>query len=122
MSSEPDPERLRALEERMAKLTEKPKKKDVSTAKAFSQGEVAWRMVIELASGIIVGTGLGYGLDYWFGTMPIFLVILSVLGFIAGVRTMMGTARELQMKKLAEAQAGEAGTQDTVVQSTKDEG
>ena len=122
MSSEPDPERLRALEERMAKLTEKPKKKDLSTAKAFSQGEVAWRMVIELASGIIVGTGLGYGLDYWFGTMPIFLVILSVLGFIAGVRTMMGTARELQMKKLAEAQSGEAGTQDTVVQSTKDEG
>ena len=95
LASEPDPDRLRALDERLAKLKEQPKPKEESAAKGFSQGEIAWRMVIELCSGLLVGFGIGYGLDYLFGTMPIFLMILTLLGFVAGVRTMMGTAREM---------------------------
>ncbi|MFE3838293.1 AtpZ/AtpI family protein [Pseudogemmobacter sonorensis] len=103
MASDPDPDRLRALDERIAKLKGAPKKTGQSTAKGFSQGEVAWRMVIELATGIAVGTGIGYGLDRLFGTLPVFLVILSLCGFAAGVRTMMGTAREVEEKRVAEA-------------------
>ena len=117
MSSEPDPEKLRALDERLAKLKGQPKAKEATAATGFSQGEIAWRMVIELASGIIVGTGIGYGLDYLFGTLPIFLVIFSVLGFIAGVRSLMATARAMQEKNVAQAAA-----QDTADHSAKDEG
>lgn len=95
MSDAPDPDRLRALEERLARAAPKPKPERGSTAKAFSQGEVAWRMVIELATGILIGLGIGYGLDRWFGTLPVFLAIFSLLGFAAGVRTMLGTAKEL---------------------------
>lgn len=95
MSGEPDPERLRALEERLARAAPKSKPEKGTAGKAFSQGEVAWRMVIELATGIMIGVGIGYGLDRWFGTLPIFLAIFSLLGFAAGVRTMLGTAKEL---------------------------
>lgn len=105
MASEPDPERLRALQVRLARLQEPPKPKAPSMAKGFSQGEMAWRMVIELASGIIVGVALGYGLDYLFGTLPVFLIILCLFGFAAGVRSMMRTAREMQDKRMAEAAA-----------------
>ena len=56
---------------------------------------MAWRMVIELVTGIGVGLGIGYGLDVVFGTMPLFLVLFVLLGFAAGVRVMLGTAREL---------------------------
>jgi len=66
-----------------------------NTVKGFSQGEVAWRMVIELATGIVLGSGIGYGLDVLFGTLPILLIVFSLLGFAAGIRTMLGTAREL---------------------------
>ncbi|HLQ20640.1 MAG TPA: AtpZ/AtpI family protein, partial [Tabrizicola sp.] len=69
-----------------------------NTVKGFSQGEVAWRMVIELATGIMLGTAIGYGLDVLFGTLPIFLVIFSLFGFAAGVKTMLGSARELGRK------------------------
>lgn len=101
MALEPDPDRLRALENRLAKAKGVEKPKRTSTAEGFSQGEVAWRMVIELATGIVVGSSMGYGIDYFFGTLPIFLVIFTLLGFVAGIKTLMGTAREMQEKRLA---------------------
>ena len=56
----------------------------------------AWRMVIELVSGLAIGFGLGYGLDIVFGTLPIFMIIFTLLGFVAGIRTMLSTAKEVQ--------------------------
>ncbi len=67
-----------------------------------SQAHLAWRMVIELVTGLGIGFAIGYGLDSLFGTMPIFLVVFILLGFAAGVRTMMSTANEIQAEKLAE--------------------
>lgn len=103
MASEPDPDRLRALEARLEKVRSTPEVKQTNTAKGFSQGEVAWRMVIELATGILLGTAIGYGLDVLIGTLPVFLIIFSLLGFAAGIRTMLGTARELGRTKAASA-------------------
>ena len=45
-----------------------------------SQAHLAWRMVIELVTGIVIGFGIGYGLDSLFGTLPIFLVVFVLLG------------------------------------------
>ena len=98
MASEPDPDRLRALEERLQKVRGKEPPAQTSTAKGFSQGEVAWRMVIELATGIGLGFAIGYGIDTLAGTIPIFLIIFTLFGFAAGIRTMLGTARELGRK------------------------
>ena len=95
MASEPDPDRLRALEDRLAKVREAVEPARSGTVKGFSQGEVAWRMVIELVVGMVLGLGIGYGLDVLFGTLPIFLIIFSLFGFAAGIKTMLGTARQL---------------------------
>ena len=43
-----------------------------------------------------IGFGLGYGLDVSFGTLPILMIVFTLLGFVAGVRTMLSTAREIQ--------------------------
>ena len=56
----------------------------------------AWRMVIELVSGVAIGFSLGYGLDVFLGTLPILMIIFTLLGFVAGVRTMLSTAKEMQ--------------------------
>lgn len=95
MASEPDPDRLRALEARLSKVKTAPKATPSATARGFSQGEVAWRMVIELVTGMLLGVGIGYGLDVLFGTLPVFLIIFSLFGFAAGVKTMLGSARQL---------------------------
>lgn len=107
MAQEPDSDRLRALEAKLDKVKD-AKTKPGGTGKDFSQAEVAWRMVIELTSGIMIGGAIGYGLDYLFGTKPILLVIFILLGFVAGIRTVIGTARALQerqMKAQAQTQA-----------------
>jgi ATP synthase protein I len=71
----------------------------VKHAKGFSQGELAWRMVIELATGIMLGTAIGYGIDVLAGTLPVFLIIFSLFGFAAGVKTMLGTARNWDKRR-----------------------
>jgi ATP synthase protein I len=107
MASEPDPDRLRALEARLAKVTGKPEAEKSETVKGFSQGEVAWRMVIELVTGMLLGVGIGYGLDVLFGTLPVLLIIFSLLGFAAGVKTMLGSAK--QMARTAADEAASKG-------------
>jgi ATP synthase protein I len=99
MSDDPDPDRLRALEARIGKVKEKRTERratDGGKGNGFSQGEVAWRMIIELVTGMMIGLGIGYGLDVVFGTLPVFLVIFALLGFAAGVRTMLGTAAQMR--------------------------
>ena len=99
-----DKERLAALEKRIeqAKGAKAPRSE---TGESFSQANQAWRMVIELVVGILIGVGIGYGLDVLFGTMPWFLVPFTLLGFAAGVRTMLRTAEELQEDNAAKLAA-----------------
>jgi len=97
--------RLRALEERLAKLKGKPEEATHQESH-YSQAQVAWRMVIELVAGLGIGFGIGFGLDTLFGTMPIFLIPFIFLGLAAGVKTMLRTAKELQVKQQAD-QAGD---------------
>ena len=98
----PTPEhrkRLEALDERIAKL--KGKDARPHQEEHYSQANMAWRMVIELVAGLGIGFGIGYGLDSLFGTLPIFLVLFTLLGFAAGVQTMLRTAKEFQTTETA---------------------
>lgn len=45
----------------------------------------ACRAGIEMVSAFIVSLVIGYGLDYWLSTRPVFILVFSVLGIIAGV-------------------------------------
>ncbi len=109
MPDEPDPDRLQRLEARIDRIKGKPVGARTNTVKGFSQGEVAWRMIIELVTGMLLGMGIGYGLDAVFGTLPLFLVIFSLLGFAAGIKTMLGTARQLAQKNDADTSANGKG-------------
>ena len=109
VSDSPDPDdpaaRLRALEEKLA--ARRPKDAADAPPDGHYQGQLAWRMVIELVAGLGIGFGIGYGLDQFFGTMPVFLVLFILLGFAAGVKTVLQSAQEVQKKHLA-GQAGPA--------------
>lgn len=62
-----------------------------------TQAQLAWRMVTELVAGLLVGFGIGLGLDALFGTRPLMLVLFTLLGFAAGVRVMLRTASEVRV-------------------------
>ena len=77
------------------KLEEFKSKKEKSRPKKLKVKNDGWRMVIELVTGMILGIGLGMALDYLIGSEPLFLIVFSLLGFIAGVKTMMATAKKM---------------------------
>jgi len=77
---------------------------------------MAWRMTLELVVGGMVGAAMGWGLDALFGTLPIFLVVFILLGFAAGVRTVMRSADELR-----EIQAAQAANEKQAAESAKED-
>ena len=77
------------------KLEEFRSKKEKVSPKQIKVQNDGWRMIIELVTGMLLGVSLGLGLDYMIGSEPIFLIIFSLLGFMAGVKTMMTTAKKI---------------------------
>ena len=77
------------------KLEEFRYKKEKVSPKQIKVQNDGWRMIIELVTGMLLGVSLGLGLDYMIGSEPIFLIIFSLLGFMAGVKTMMTTAKKI---------------------------
>ncbi|MDU8912930.1 AtpZ/AtpI family protein [Aestuariicoccus sp. MJ-SS9] len=106
----PDPDAKRRLAELEARIAAAKAAKDGGKPhqeEHYSQAQVAWRMVTELVAGLGIGFGIGYGLDALFGTLPFMLVLFTLLGFAAGVKTMLRTAQEIQAKKIAAETGGE---------------
>lgn len=117
--AESDDDRMAALEARIAAAKSRAEPKRSRTEEHHSQAQLAWRMVIELVSGLGIGFGIGYGLDWVFGTSPWLMVVFVILGFIAGVKTMIRSADEIQkgaLEREAKMARGDAadgtGTQD----------
>ena len=55
---------------------------DENGASALSVG---LRVGVELVSALAVAVAIGWGLDRWLHTLPLFLVIFLVLGGVAGM-------------------------------------
>lgn len=90
-----DPKRLDALE---SKLDAKRKSKEpkIVHENHYRAAQAGWRMVTELVVGLLLGFGIGFGLDKLVGTAPLFMIVFIMVGFAAGIRTMMRTAREVE--------------------------
>jgi len=52
---------------------------------AFSPWGIGMRVGAELVSSLLVAVGIGWLLDRWLGTKPIFLAVFVLLGGAAGV-------------------------------------
>ena len=77
------------------KIKEFKSKKEENRPKRLKVQNDGWRMVIELVTGMVLGVSLGMALDYIVGSEPIFLIVFSLLGFMAGVKTMIATAKKM---------------------------
>jgi ATP synthase protein I len=67
-----------------------------SGGKAASSLGVGMRVGVELVSALLVAFAIGYGLDRWLHTLPLFLVIFVLLGGAAGIANvwrLVGPAR-----------------------------
>ena len=112
MEKEPFSDRLKRLEDRIEAARSARAEPPRHGRGEFTQGSLAWRMVIELVVGMLLGLAIGLGLDSLFGTRPVFLVLFALLGFAAGVRTMLRTAAEVRDKRSEGALLRDEGDAD----------
>jgi ATP synthase protein I len=86
--------RLDALEAKLAekRVVETPKRHQ---DEHYTQAQMAWRLVIELVTGLLVGFGMGYGLDMLLGTAPWLMIVFTLLGLAAGINVMLRSAKEM---------------------------
>lgn len=71
----------------------------------------ALRVATDLVAALGVGAFLGYWLDEWLGTRPLFMVVMFFLGFAAGFlniyRAQMGKDYEIGFKSMKKDLAGD---------------
>ncbi|QFR34287.1 AtpZ/AtpI family protein [Ancylobacter sp. TS-1] len=59
---------------------------------------LAFRLGSEFVAGVLVGAGLGWGIDRLLGIAPWGMIVLMLLGFGAGIVNMMRAAGEMGRK------------------------
>jgi ATP synthase protein I len=84
-------ERLRTLR------SEVGQDEDRGGGRGVPQTAAGWvmRLSVELAAGLVVGGGIGWGLDYLLGTSPLMLIVFFLLGATAGIYGVIRAAMRL---------------------------
>jgi ATP synthase protein I len=102
----PDPQRLTDLGKRLGEA----QKRQAGGAKRPppSQAGIAGRFATELVAALVVGGGIGWGIDWLLGhfgfhTRPVFLILFFVLGAAAGIRNVMRAATEINAEIAAKS-------------------
>jgi len=99
MSEGEPPTRSNDFDERLRRLRERTPTEDEAvpgpglpsrTAMGF-----AFRAGVELMAALVVGGGVGWLLDHWLGTLPLFLLIFFFLGAGAGLLNVFRAAKEM---------------------------
>jgi ATP synthase protein I len=94
----PDPDQLRDLGARLDKLQAERRERDKRPPP--TQLGIAGRFSTELVAALLVGGGLGWGIDWLFGrlgfhTRPVFMIVFFVLGAAAGIFNVVRAAKEI---------------------------
>ena len=93
MTDDPDPPppsfeaRLRAARDRQGldPAVNRNGASGTDAASGLSPWGVGARVGVEMVSALVVALAIGWGLDWWLGTRPIFLASFVLLGGAAGV-------------------------------------
>jgi ATP synthase protein I len=94
--------RLTDLEGKLGRLRDRQSGTS-SQADAEERGAAfgnALRLSTELIAGVAVGGVIGWALDSWLGTEPLFMVVFLFLGAAAGIVNVIRSAKDMQAKAL----------------------
>lgn len=98
----PDAEKNR-LSDLGRRIADAKRTRSIKTGEVEGPGEtgnasdmaVAMRMSSEFVAAILVGAGIGWSIDWLAGTGPLFLVIFTGLGFVAGVKNVLRATQKM---------------------------
>ena len=73
-------------------MEQEPQPRGRGTQSGLGQG---LRIGIEMVVSVAVGAGLGYFIDGWADTRPLFMIVFLFLGFAAGIMNVLRIVRGL---------------------------
>jgi ATP synthase protein I len=82
--------------------------KETAASRTSDMG-VALRLSSELVAGVLVGAGIGWGLDRMFGTSPLCLIVFLGLGSAAGVMNVIRVTRDFDKSRKAGEKQDQGG-------------
>ena len=86
-------ERMRDLDRRLDESRAARRKDAQSPLEAPRQGYgLAMRLGADFVAGVVVGAAIGWGVDRLFGTTPWGLIVFLLLGFGAGILSVLRSA------------------------------
>lgn len=97
---------------RRAAGLDEPEGTDADRAVGAGLG-LGWRISIEIVVAAVVCTGIGWSLDYWFGTRPWLMLLFLVLGAAAGINNAVRTAIKMDAETAERLKRGAGTTQQT---------
>ena len=71
------------------------RKQPADVGPGVSGASRAYRLSAEFVAAIIVGAGLGFGIDFLAGTKPWAMIVLLLVGFAAGVLNVVRATAEM---------------------------
>ncbi len=90
---DPDPEKLRALGQKLDEVNKQRRARDVGPPP--TQAGIAFRFTTEMVLATAMGAAIGWCIDWAFHTRPFGIVIMSLLGAVAGIRAVIKAAEEI---------------------------
>jgi len=96
-------ERLADFETRLGRARGRAGNAPEAQARGSAMG-TAFRISSELVVGLLVGGLIGWQLDKWFESSPVFLLVFFILGAAAGIWNVIRTALAMQSDRV-DAQA-----------------
>jgi ATP synthase protein I len=67
-------------------------KRPVDTGGAIKQMALAFQLPFTLVAPVLLGGAVGYFLDRWLHTKPYLMLVLGILGVVAGIRDALKSA------------------------------
>ncbi|MCH9852155.1 MAG: AtpZ/AtpI family protein [Alphaproteobacteria bacterium] len=91
---------LDALDTKISTAKEKHNPKPKQGALSDSAGiGMGFRMAVEMMAAVFVGVFLGYQLDKWLDSSPLFLLLLFFLGIVTGFWNIIKTAQKFEQRQ-----------------------
>ena len=82
--------------------------KEVGDRQRSSAIGYAFRLATELVVGVCFGGLIGWLLDKWLGTTPIFLLVFFIFGLVAGIMNVIRTAHQMQSELSNDSDSSES--------------
>ena len=96
-----------SFDKRLEHMAREVAQRDAPGKPRSSAYSFGFRLATDLLAGVLAGFAIGWGLDYWLGTSPWFLLGLIVLGMAAGILNVIRAASSMEAKRHLEQTSGE---------------